>query len=30
VEHPVHNLDEMMQFRIPITMYENPACGYNK
>ena len=30
VEHPVHNLDEMMQFRIPITMYENPECGYNK
>ena len=30
VEHPVHNLDEMMQFRIPISMYENPECGYNK
>lgn len=30
VEHPVHNLDEMMQFRIPITMYENPPYGYNK
>ena len=30
VEHPVHNLDEMMKFRIPITMYENPECGYNK
>ena len=30
VEHPVHNLDEMMQFHIPITMYENPACGYTK
>jgi alpha-glucuronidase len=30
VEHPVHNLDEMMQFHIPITMYENPECGYNK
>ena len=30
IEHPVHNLDEMMQFRIPITMYENPACGYTK
>ena len=30
VEHPVHNLDEMMKFRIPITMYENPACGYTK
>ena len=30
VEHPVHNLDEMMLFKIPISMYENPACGYNK
>jgi alpha-glucuronidase len=30
VEHPVHNLDEMMQFKIPITMYENPECGYTK
>ena len=30
VEHPVHNLDEMMKFRIPITMYENPAQGYTK
>ena len=30
VEHPVHNLDEMMKFRIPITMYENPESGYNK
>ena len=30
VEHPVHNLDEMMQFKIPITMYENPESGYNK
>ena len=30
MEHPVHNLDEMMQFRIPITMYENPEYGYNK
>ena len=30
VEHPVHNLDEMMKFRIPITMYENPECGYTK
>ena len=30
VEHPVHNLDEMMQFVIPISMYENPACGYTK
>jgi len=30
MEHPVHNLNEMMQFRIPITMYENPEYGYNK
>ena len=30
VEHPVHNLDEMMKFHIPITMYENPECGYTK
>ena len=30
VEHPVHNLDEMMRFRIPISMYENPENGYNK
>ena len=30
VEHPVHNLDEMMRFKINITMYENPACGYDK
>lgn len=30
VEHPVHNLDEMMQFVIPISMYENPAYGYTK
>lgn len=30
VEHPVHNLDEMMQFAIPIGMYENPESGYNK
>ena len=30
MEHPVHNLDEMMKFRIPITMYENPESGYNK
>ena len=30
VEHPVHNLDEMMRFRIPIGMYENPESGYNK
>jgi alpha-glucuronidase len=30
MEHPVHNLDEMMQFSIPIGMYENPKCGYSK
>ena len=30
VEHPVHNLDEMMRFRIPISMYENPESGYTK
>ena len=30
VEHPVHNLDEMMKFNIPIGMYENPESGYNK
>ena len=30
VEHPVHNLDEMMKFVIPISMYENPESGYNK
>ena len=30
VEHPVHNLDEMKAFRIPITMYENPKCGYTR
>ena len=30
VEHPVHNLDEMMKFHIPISMYENPECGYTK
>ena len=30
VEHPVHNLDEMQQFKINISMYENPACGYTK
>ena len=30
VEHPVHNLDEMMKFNIPISMYENPECGYTK
>ena len=30
MEHPVHNLDEMMQFRIPIGMYENPVRGYTQ
>ena len=30
MEHPVHNLDEMMQFRIPISMYVNPDHGYTK
>ncbi|MBO4811965.1 MAG: alpha-glucuronidase [Prevotella sp.] len=30
VEHPVHNLDEMQKFRIPISMYENPESGYTK
>ena len=30
MEHPVHNLDEMMKFNIPIGMYENPAQGYTK
>ena len=30
MEHPVHNLDEMMQFKIPISMYENPVCGYTQ
>lgn len=30
MEHPVHNLDEMMQFVIPISMYENPPYGYTK
>ena len=30
MEHPVHNLDEMMQFSIPISMYENPEYGYTK
>ncbi len=30
VEHPVHNLDEMMRFRIDITNYENPPCGYSR
>ena len=30
MEHPIHNLDEMMKFKINITMYENPECGYDK
>ena len=30
VEHPVHNLDEMMRFRINITNYENPPFGYSR
>ena len=30
MEHPVHNLDEMMKFKINISMYENPKSGYNK
>ena len=30
MEHPVHNLDEMKEFRIPISMYENPPYGYTK
>ena len=30
MEHPVHNLDEMMKFKINISMYENPESGYNK
>ena len=30
VEHPVHNLDEMMRFKIRISMYENPESGYTK
>ena len=30
VEHPVHNLDEMMKYKIDITMYENPEYGYDK
>ena len=30
MEHPVHNLEEMMQFHIPISMYENPENGYTK
>ena len=30
VEHPVHNLDEMMKYEIRITNYENPPFGYDK
>ena len=30
MEHPVHNLDEMMKYKIRITMYENPEFGYDK
>ena len=30
MEHPVHNLDEMMKFNIPIGMYENPTRGYTQ
>ena len=30
IDHPVHNLDEMMKYRIDITMYENPDYGYTK
>lgn len=30
MEHPVHNLDEMMQYSIPITIYENPPYGYTR
>ncbi len=30
MEHPVHNLDEMKDFSIKITMYENPPYGYTK
>jgi alpha-glucuronidase len=30
VEHPVHNLDEMMRFHLNITNYENPVCGYSR
>ena len=30
MEHPVHNLDEMMRYKIHITMYENPEYGYDK
>ena len=30
IEHPVHNLDEMMKYKINISMYENPEYGYDK
>ena len=30
MEHPVHNLDEMMKFKIRISMYENPVRGYTQ
>ena len=30
VEHPVHNLDEMMRFHLNISNYENPVCGYSR
>ena len=30
MEHPVHNLDEMMQFRLDISNYENPVGGYSR
>ena len=30
VEHPVHNLDEMMRYKIRISMYENPEYGYDR
>ena len=30
MEHPIHNLDEMMKYHINITMYENPEYGYDK
>ena len=30
MDHPVHDLNEMMQFRLDITNYENPTCGYSR
>lgn len=30
MDHPVHNLDEMMQFRLNISNCENPPYGYDK